>query len=433
VIVRSALRRIFGYIGSKSDDTALRIEFADGSVYQTNPSKKRSEVLIRFRTRRSEWYSLLFFYEGFFESFISGDVDLEGDRPIATLAKMGHSAGRASAVGSWFRMVRNPLTEIRQRMLEWSQNNVDRAQSIRNAEFHYALPPELFRAILGDTMGYSEGLWTAGTTTLNQAKYDHYEYVCQKLQLKPGMSVLEVGAGWGYMPIYMAKRYQVDVTVYNPVRRQNDYMRERFSRHGLGEKIRIVEGDFRDIAREGGRFDRFLSIGVHEHAGYKLKQYQLWAESIAAGLKEGGVGLVSTSSWMVRQMTGVLTLKYIFPGGHVPSLPVTLTAFDRAGLTLVDVENLWPHYKRTMEEWRKNLAEKWPEIQKLDPSLYTETFRRRWAMYLEATGEAFGNSLDLSHIVFAKGRIEDDFPFLRRAREPEFSSIGGKQEPNYYV
>ncbi len=88
-------------------------------------------------------------------------------------------------------------------------------------------------------------------------------------------------------------------------------------------------------------------------------------------------------------MTGLLTLKYIFPGGHVPSLPDTLAAFQRAGLTLLEIENLWPHYKRTMDEWRKNFAREWPEIQKSDPSVFTETFRRRWIMYLEGTKATF--------------------------------------------
>jgi cyclopropane-fatty-acyl-phospholipid synthase len=213
-----------------------------------------------------------------------------------------------------------------------------------------SLPPALFEHMLGGTVGYSEGLWSPGTMTLDQAKFNLYEYICRKLRLEPGMAVIEVGAGWGYMAMYMTKRYGVDVTVYNPVRRQNDYMRERFRRHGLDKKIRLVEGDHRDIVRESGHFDRFVSIGVHEHAGYSLRQYRLWAESIAAAVKEGGIGVVSTTSWMARKMTGLLTLKYIFPGGHVPSLPETLAAFDRAGLMLVEVENLWPHYRRTMDD-----------------------------------------------------------------------------------
>ena len=246
------------------------------------------------------------------------------------------------------------------------------------------------------------------------------------------MTVLEVGAGWGYMPIYMAKRYGVEVTVYNPVRRQNDYMRERFRRHGLGGKIRLVEADHRDIVRESGRFDRFVSVGVHEHAGYSLTQYRLWAEAIAAALKQGGLGVVSTTSWMVRQTTGLLTLKYIFPGGHVPSLPDTLAAFEHAGLMLIEVESLWPHYQHTMDEWRKNFAKGWPEIQKSDPSVFTETFRRRWTMYLEATGEAFGDSLDLSHIVFAKGRRADHFPPWRgspRVESVSSSKVASARSP----
>ena len=431
MIARWALRKIFERLGSKSQDTALRVEFSDGSVCHVGPSERRKEVLVRFRSRQAEWYTLLFLHEGLFECFVSGDVDLEGEQPIATLARLGHSAGLTSGK-FWFLLLRNPLNEVRQRAQESRQDGSRRAQAVRNADFHYSLNPALFEAMLGDTVGYSEGIWTSDTETLNQAKFNNYEYICRKLRLEPGMTVLEVGAGWGYMPIYMAKRYGVEVTVYNPVRRQNDYMRERFRRHGLGGKIQLVEADHRDIVREGGRFDRFVSVGVHEHAGYSLTQYRLWAEAIAAALKQGGLGVVSTTSWMVRKMTGLLTLKYIFPGGHVPSLPDTLAAFDRAGLMLIEAESLWPHYQRTMDEWRKNFAKGWPEIRKSDPGVFTETFRRRWTMYLEGTGEAFGESLDLSHIVFAKGRRADHFPPWRGSPRVEAEFIGGDQEPECY-
>ncbi|MDQ0392663.1 SAM-dependent methyltransferase [Labrys monachus] len=431
MIARSLLRKIFEEVGGQSKDTALDVEFADGSVCRTTPSRKQNEVSVRFRNRRGEWHTLLFFYEGLFESFVSGDVDLEGDQPIATLARLGHASALASP-RSWARMLRNPLIEMRQQAQEWRQNGDDHAQAARNADFHYALPPVLFEAMLGHTVGYSEGLWTPETKTLDQAKFNNYEYICRKLRLEPGMKVVDVGAGWGYLPIYLTKRYDVEVTVYNPVRRQNDYMLERFRRHGVDGKIRLVEGDHRDIVREAGRFDRFVSIGVQEHAGYKLKQYRLWAEAIAASLKEGGLGVVSTTSWMVRQMTGLLTLKYIFPGGHVPSLPDTLRAFDQAGLMLLDVENLWPHYQRTMEAWRKNFAEAWPRVRASDPDLFTERFRRRWTMYLEATGEAFGDSLDLSHIVFAKGRRADCFQPRQERPHGDIAFVGGDEVPECY-
>jgi cyclopropane-fatty-acyl-phospholipid synthase len=430
MIARLALRRLFRTIGQGRHGTTMRVEFADGSVYQ-NHSGATHDVLIRFRTRWAEWYTFVFFYEGLFESYIDQQVDLEGAQPITALTRMAHMI-ELVPVAFWQHLLRNPLNAIRQWGQELRQNNSEREQSIRNAEFHYSLHPALFEHMLGDTVGYSEGLWTPDTKTLNQAKFNNYEYICRKLRLEPGMTVLEVGPGWGYMPIYMAKRYHVDVTIYNPVRRQNDYMRERFRRHGLDDKIRLVEDDHRDIVQEGARFDRFVSIGVHEHAGYSLRQYRLWAESIAATLKEGGVGVVSTTSFMVRQMTNLLTLKYIFPGGHLPSLPDTLAAFDRAGLMLVEVENLWPHYQRTMDEWRENFARFWPDIQKADPAVFTEKFRRAWTMYLEGTVEVFRDSLDLSHVVFTKGRSADYYPRLRGSHHAEAELIGGDQEPECY-
>lgn len=430
MIARLALRRIFYAVSKHEGAPAISVTFADGSVYENRPGKM-PHVRITFKTRRAEWHTFLFFFEGLFESYINGQVDLAGDQPISTLARIGHGIGLVPAA-FWQNMLRNPFNAIRQGLQEWRQNNADREQAIRNAEFHYSLHPTLFEHMLGETVGYSEGLWTADTNTLTQAKYNNYEYICRKLRLEPGMTVLEVGPGWGYMPIYMTKRYGVDVTVYNPVRRQNDYMLERFRRHGVADKIRLVEGDHRDIAQKRGRFDRFVSIGVHEHAGYSLRQYRLWAQSIAAALKDGGIGVVSTTSFMVRQMTNLLTLKYIFPGGHLPSLPDTLAAFDRAGLMLVEVENLWPHYWRTIEEWRKNFASHWPEIQKADPDVFTERFRRAWTMYLEGTAEVFRDSLDLSHIVFTKGRDADYFPLVRGAERAAADLIGGERQPETY-
>jgi cyclopropane-fatty-acyl-phospholipid synthase len=285
--------------------------------------------------------------------------------------------------------------------------------------------------MLGKTVGYSEGLWVAGAKTLDQAKFNSYEYIARKLRLEPGLRVLEVGAGWGFMPIYLTKRYGVEVTVYNPVKRQNDYMRARFERHGLGDRIRLVDGDHRDIVKETRGFDRFVSIGVHEHAGYSLKQYSLWADSIAAALKEGGIGFVSTTSRMLRQMTNRLTLKYIFPGGHLPSLPDMLTAFDRAGLTLVEIENLWPHYERTMKAWRENFAAHWPATQKAEPAFFTERFLRTWSMYLEASCDSFRDGLDVSHIVFTKGRSAAFFPPVDLRRTPG-DFIVGDTEPDCY-
>jgi hypothetical protein len=182
MFARLALCKIFERIGARSCDTALRVEFSDGSVYQNGPDQQRREVSVTFRSRWAEWRVLLFFYEGLFEGFIGGDVDLAGDQPIATLAKLGHSA-RLDSDKSWTRLAQNPLIWLREWTQEWRQDGGGHAQAVLNADFHYALPPALFEAMLGGTLGYSEGLWTPETKTLDQAKFNGYEYICRKLRL----------------------------------------------------------------------------------------------------------------------------------------------------------------------------------------------------------------------------------------------------------
>ncbi len=264
------------------------------------------------------------------------------------------------------------------------------------------MDPRFFQMMLGETLGYSEGYWPPGTETLNQAKYNAYSLICHKLRLEPGMRVLEVGAGWGYMALLMAKKFGVTVTIYNPVEQQNEYMIARFAQHGVSDRIRVITGDHRDIAGEPSAYHRFVTVGVQEHAGKDC--YDLWISSVAKALKPGGLGVISTTTLMGRYLTDLAVTKHIFPGGHIPSLPLLLATMSKYGLTHLETENLWSHYQRTLEAWRTNFVTFWPQIRELDPTFFNERFRRRWTLYLEGTIENFDYALDLSHIVFVKAR-----------------------------
>lgn len=415
MVARPLLRWIIALIAARAPGHRLQVTYADGSSTRLYDDDGPPEARIRFRTARAERHALLYFYQGLFEGYIEGEVELEGERPIATLAAMGHAALGEVAPRGWAGrlLTRNPLVRVRQLAQELRQSNRDRRRARDNAIFHYGHDPRFFEYLLGETVGYSEGYWPPGTTTLDDAKLNLYDYVARKLRLEPGMRVVEVGSGWGYMPMLLADRWGCEVTVYNPVPRQNDYMRARLARRGLGERIRIVEGDHRDIAREGARFDRYLSIGVFEHVG--LTGYAEWVGSIAAALRPGGIGVLSTTTKMLREMTEYLTLKYIFPGGHLPSLPLTLEMMGRFGLTVLDCENLWPHYRRTVACWLANLERHWAAIHRLDPERFDERFRRIWTMYLAGTVETFDAGLDLFHITFIKGRDPEGYPMTRDA------------------
>jgi cyclopropane-fatty-acyl-phospholipid synthase len=381
----------------------LRVTYADGSSSDCWQGDGEPEVEIVFKSQRAELHAAIEFYAGLFDGYIAGEIDILGEAAMTKLARVGHEAfDRWRKIGLNRLFGQNPIVRIKQTLQQRRQDGRDLAQAKQNAIFHYGHDPRFFEYLLGDTVGYSEGYWPLGTDTLNQAKHNNYDRIARKLKLEPGLKVLEVGSGWGYLPILMAERYGAEVTIYNPVPRQNDYMRARFERHGLAERIRLVEGDHRDIAAEAGVYDRYVSIGVYEHVG--RAGYDVWVGSIAAALKPGGIGMLSTTTKMVTEMTEYLTLRYIFPGGHLPSLPRTLETMDRHGLTLCDAENLWPHYQRTVQCWLDNLDRHWPEIQALDPVAFDERFRRIWTMYLGGTVEAFRSGLDLHHLVFVKGR-----------------------------
>ena len=432
-MARAALRYIFSTF--KNSPHRLRVEFSNRSHWQ-NYENGEPKLLIRFKTVGSEWHSLIFFFEGLLEKYIAGEIDLIGEYPVSALFILGNEShlGNSNESSMWrgYTYAANPLMVPKKLLQEWLQSNKTHAIAKRNAEFHYAINPKLFEEMLGETVGYSEGYWTEETKNLNQAKHNNYEYICRKLLLKKGDRVLEVGSGWGFMPIYMVKNYDVSVTIYNPVRRQNDYMRERFERHRVADRIRIVEGDHRDIMNESKHsYDKFVTIGVHEHHGFKIRRYDEWWKSIEHALKKGGIGVISTSALMQRVTTNWLVLKYIFPGGHLPSLPHDLMSMARHDMMLVEIENLWPQYQRTLMQWRERFHARWSEIQKADPSFFTESFRRTWSMYLEGTVQVFNQSLDCPHIVFTNGRSSEYYP---KTREGEHAADfrTGEQEVECY-
>jgi cyclopropane-fatty-acyl-phospholipid synthase len=396
--VRNLCKKLIAPLG-KAHKYSLRVTYADGSTFENFSVAGDPDIQIVFNNKRGERRTVVYFPDGLIEGWIDGDIDFIGDLPVTKLAELAHQAFADTPSRN---MPVNPFVRIRQIARELKQNNRNFAKAKSNADYHYAIDARFFEMMLGSTVGYSEGYWTEGTINLDQAKFNNYEYVCRKLRLQPGDKVLEVGSGWGYMPIYMAKNYGCEVTVYNPVKAQNDYMMERFKRQGVADRIRLYERDHRDIVQEGPVYDKFVTIGVQEHAGRWC--YRQWANSIAAALKPGGIGLVSTTNLMHWEYTNGIILDRIFPGGHIPSLPLTLQSFDEAGLMLTEIESLWPHYQRTLMEWATNVERNWSEIQKLNPAFFTESFRRKWAFYLQGTIENFHYALDLSHIVFRKGR-----------------------------
>jgi len=375
----------------------VQVVFADGSTHSCNGNGD-PDVTIVFRNRSAERCMVFGGMFEFLESYFNGEIDIVGEHGLRKLIKLGFRKP--------FGRFEHPLTLVKRCYLEWRQNNRDAARAKRNATYHYGMPSTFFHHVLGDTYGYTEGYWTPQTCSLDEAQHNNFDMICRKLALSPGLRLVEVGPGWGYLSMLAAERYGADVTSYGLVHSQNEAMRELMKARKFSGKLTLVERDHRDLAQEADCYDRYVSVGVHEHAGRDCNEQ--WISSIATGLRPGGIGLISATVNMRKRPTNYATIKHIFPGGYIPSLAETLLLLEKYGLDVRAVENLSYHYHRTVDQWLQNFESHWPQIQAIDPTHFTEKLRRTWRFYLAGACETFAADMEIIncfHITFVKGHF----------------------------
>jgi cyclopropane-fatty-acyl-phospholipid synthase len=400
-MVRTLIRYIVDSV-AEGQKYHLKLVFSDGSTYHSTRLGE-PDVTIIIRNRAAEWRMALGGMFEFLESYFNGDVDIVGEHGLRKLINIGFRKP--------YGRFEHPLTFVKRRFLEWRQNNKNLAQAKRNATFHYGLPTEFFHLVLGDTYGYSEGFWKEDTRTLEEAQHNNFDLICHKLQLNPGDKLIEIGPGWGCMSMLAAEKYGADVTAYGLVPSQNEGMRMLMQSRNFHGKLALVEKDHRELANEPSSYDRFVSIGVHEHAGRDCNEQ--WIRSIAIGLRPGGIGLISSTFNMKKRPTNYCTIKHLFPGGYIPSLAETLILMEQYGLDVRAIENRTYHYHRTVEQWLKNFETHWEKIHAIDPVRFNEKFRRAWLFYLAGAVETFAATneiINCFHITFVKGH------FARRGR-----------------
>lgn len=395
-MIRALIRRIAGSVAD-GGKYHLKVVFSDGSAYHSTRLGE-PDVAIVFRNRAAERRMALGGVFEFLEAYFDGGIDIVGEQGLRKLVNLAYRKP--------FGRFEHPLTFVKRRLLEWRQNNRNIARAKRNATFHYGLPTEFFHLVLGDNYGYSEGLWLKNTRSLDEAQHNNFDRICQKLRLGPGVKLIEVGPGWGYLSMLAAQKYGADVTAYGLVGSQNDAMRRLLEARSFRGKLALVEKDHRALASEPAVYDRFVSVGVHEHAGRDCNEQ--WIRSIALGLRSGGIGLISATFNMRKRPTNYCTIRHIFPGGYIPSLAETLILMEKHGLDVRAIENVSYHYHRSVDQWLENFEANWERIHAIDPLRFDEKFRRAWLFYLGGAAETFQAAREIIncyHITFVKGHF----------------------------
>src|SRR3954470_6740865 len=397
-----AFRALMERVGANTA-TPFRVRFPDGGEYRNSEAVPAFTLLVR--DERALRRAALYGHVGVLEAYFDGELDIEGSLPRALAAGMETHADRAT----W-------LVRMRNRWHEFMHTNASRLRANRNAEFHYSLPPEFYKLWLDDPyMFYTCAYWAEGVKTLEEAQRAKADHVARKVLLKPGEEVVDVGSGFGGFLMHAAQHYGVTITSINTTGSQAEHARRQIERFGI-RNAHQMHADFRsgegNLARS---FDKVVSIGCLEHAG--RDQLGEVIRSHARLLKKGGLGLIHFIGHVGRHDTDFFIRKYVFPGGWIPSLADVIVEMEKAGLEVIDVENLRRHYALTLDAWAERFDRNWDRIRALDPKRFDERFRRIWRVYLYGCAEMFRSPTGHTHlfqVVFSKGNVSmTSYPMTR--------------------
>ncbi|GAA2651332.1 SAM-dependent methyltransferase [Paractinoplanes durhamensis] len=342
---------------------------------------------------------------GLARAFIAGEIDLEGDLYDALNRLAGllwkspdikdlpfHTvAGDLLRLGVLGTQPKPPPEEM--------QVTGSRHSKLRDRQAvsqHYDVGNDFYRIVLGESMVYSCAYWASDEPgyrladapgyRLADAQRDKLDLICRKLDLKPGMRLLDVGCGWGSLAVHAARNYGVQVLGITLSTEQAEYARKQVAEAGLTDQVEIRIQDYRDL--DDGPFDAISSVGMAEHVG--TGPYRAYAEILHAQLKPGGrllnhqISRLHLPPKAAHQQRSFIDA-YVFPDGELAPVGTTVTLLEEAGFEVRDVHALREHYATTLRAWVANLESDWSTAVRL-----TSPGRARvWRLYMAASALAF--------------------------------------------
>ncbi len=277
-------------------------------------------------------------------------------------------------------------------------------QASKNIKHHYDIKPEFYQLWLDPTMNYSCAYYTHPDNSLEQAQMDKMRHIAAKLRLQPGMSVAEVGSGWGGLACYLAKNFGVTVTSVSLSPEQIAVAKQRAIDMDVADRVTFLEQDYRNMS---GTYDRVISIAMMEAIG--ISNFDNYFTKLKSLMKPGGYGLVHAIGRMSPPgTTAPFIRKYIFPGGYCPAMSEVFASTERTGTWVADCEILRLHYYWTLKAWRKNFEKARPQV----VAMFDERFCRMWEFYLISCELGFLHGSNMIYqIIISEKR--DDVPVLR--------------------
>ena len=365
-------------------------------VFEGQPIPELRPVTVRLHDPRMHWRLPLQPSIVAGEGYMDGSFTVENGTIYDFLALAGENIrlrdGQFPALDYCGHLVR--------RLQQWNPLPISR----RNAALHYDLSAAFYDLFLDADRQYSCAYFRHPQATLEEAQLAKKRHIMSKLLLQPGQKVLDIGCGWGGLALTLARDAGVHVTGITLSEEQLKAARQRAEDAQLGHRLRFLLADYREVT---GRFDRIVSVGMFEHVG--VNHYRTFFCRVKDLLSEKGVALLSAIGRSDGPgTTNAWVRKYIFPGGYSPALSEVLSAVEKSGLFVGDIEILRHHYAQTLRHWRSRFAQHRTQA----AALYDESFCRMWDFYLAGAEMAFRHQ---NHMVWQMqiSRRPDTLPMTR--------------------
>ncbi len=332
------------------------------------------------------------------QDYVEGRIDIEGSMRdvMAAAAKLLPGSPMDAARGGW-------LTDLVRKVMSVWRHSVER--DARQIEFHYDLSDDFYALWLDPRRVYSCAYYREPGMTLAQAQEAKLDHICRKLRLTAGERFLDVGAGWGGLLLWAAENYGVDATGITLSRNQHAHVSRLIQEKGLSGRVRVALLDYRKLD-ETQPYDKIASVGMFEHVG--RAQLDSYFAKLRRLLKPGGlimnhgITAAGVDNGELGNGMGEFIEKYIFPGGELTHVSVVMQTLANGGLEDLDVENLRPHYARTLWAWRDGLEARLPEAARILGADQGERSLRAYRLYLAGSAMAFEHGWIALHQILAQ-------------------------------
>ncbi|MGO4340916.1 class I SAM-dependent methyltransferase [Pedococcus sp. 2YAF34] len=387
-------------------EVPLRFSAYDGS--RTGPDD--AEFGLHLRTPRGASYLATAPGDlGMARAYVAGDLELVGVHPgdpyplLAALGEVHFQVPSAKTAATIARslgieLLKPPPPPPQETLPRWRRVAEGlRHTRTRDAEaihHHYDVSNAFYEKVLGPSMTYTCAAYPTESATLEEAQEYKYRLVFDKLRLKEGDRLLDIGCGWGGMVRYAARR-GVHVIGATLSAEQASWARDAIEREGLSHLAEVRHSDYRDITETG--FDAVSSIGLTEHIG--VRNYPSYFRFIESKLREGGLLLnhCITRPDNKRTSTGAFIDRYVFPDGELTGSGTIISAIQDIGMEVRHEENLREHYARTLSGWCDNLRDNWDAC----VAEVGEATARVWGLYMAGSQLGFERNVVQLHQVLA--------------------------------